>query len=206
MSDGSRLIEDARGGDREALAALLREHAPAARAAVRGNIPTRWQSVLSEDDLIQQTYADAILGIGQFRSNEPGAFSTWVARLARNNLLAAIEMLETAKRGGDRRRVTPVGTDDSCAELFLSITAASATPSRQVAREEAVAAVLKALDLLPSIYASVVRMYDLEGRAVQDVGERLNRSPGAVYMLRARAHEQLAGLLGSASAFLTHKG
>ena len=48
-------------------------------------------------------------------------------------------------------------------------------------------------------------LYDIEGRSVQEVGAHLNRSPGAVYMLRARAHEQLAGLLGHASAFLTHK-
>jgi len=48
--------------------------------------------------------------------------------------------------------------------------------------------------------------YDVEGRSIQEVGAHLNRSPGAVYMLRARAHEQLAGLLGRASAFLTYKG
>lgn len=205
MGDLDHLIDDARRGNREALVALLREHAPAARAVVRGNIPARWQSILTEDDVIQQTYADAIMGIGQFRSNESGAFSTWLAKLAKNNLLAAIEMLETAKRGGDRRRVDLANSDDSCVELYVSVTSGGRTPSRQVAREEAKAAVLKALGQLSSVHATVVRMYDLEGRGVQEVGAHLNRSPGAVYMLRARAHEQLAGLLGHASAFLTHK-
>jgi len=206
MKDDRHLFDAARDGDRDALSWLLREHSPAARAVVRGNIPAKWQSLLSEDDVLQQTYADAILGIQQFRSDEPGAFSAWLAKLAKNNLLAAIEMLETAKRGGDRQRLEFVDSDDSCVELFLSVTAGGTTPSRQVAREEAKAAVLKALDRLPSTYAAVVRMYDIEGRDAQEVGGQLKRSPGAVYMLRARAHEQLAGLMGSASAFLTYKG
>ncbi|HSA25342.1 MAG TPA: sigma-70 family RNA polymerase sigma factor [Phycisphaerae bacterium] len=206
MNDAEHVIDKARQGDRNALSALLREHGPAARAAVRGNIPAKWRSMLSEDDVIQQTYADAIVGIRQFRSDEPGAFSTWLAKLARNNLLAAIGMLETAKRGGDRRRMELGGSDESCVELYLSVTAGGATPSRQVAREEAKSAVLKALDQLPSFYATVVRMYDIEGREVQEVGEQLKRSPGAVYMLRARAHRELARLMGSASDFLTYKG
>ena len=41
----------------------------------------------------------------------------------------------------------------------------------------------------------------LEGADVGDVASELDRSQGAVYMLRARAHDRLKGILGSASQF-----
>jgi DNA-directed RNA polymerase specialized sigma24 family protein len=46
-------------------------------------------------------------------------------------------------------------------------------------------------------------MYDLEGRPVQEVAQALGRSPGAVYMLRARAHRRLSEIMGTASRYVT---
>jgi DNA-directed RNA polymerase specialized sigma24 family protein len=39
-------------------------------------------------------------------------------------------------------------------------------------------------------------MFDLEGRPVQQIASALQRSEGAVYMLRARAHDRLREILG----------
>ncbi len=44
-------------------------------------------------------------------------------------------------------------------------------------------------------------MYDLEGRSVEDVAGALGRTPGAAYMLRARAHRWLREILGRSSDF-----
>jgi DNA-directed RNA polymerase specialized sigma24 family protein len=46
-------------------------------------------------------------------------------------------------------------------------------------------------------------MWDLEGHSVEEVAASLGRSPGAVYMLRARAHRQLAEIMGAPSRFLS---
>ena len=54
----NHLISLATHGDREALATLLRRHDPAVRQCLAGRIPRRWQSVLSEDDVIQLRLAD----------------------------------------------------------------------------------------------------------------------------------------------------
>ena len=48
-----------------------------------------------------------------------------------------------------------------------------------------------------------MRLYDLECQPPQQVAEALGRSVGAVHMLRARAHDRLRELLGSASKFFS---
>ena len=54
--------------------------------------------------------------------------------------------------------------------------------------------------------ATVVRLYDIEGRSGPEVATTMGRSRGAVVMLRARAHDRLAELLGSGSKFFSDSG
>ena len=60
-----------------------------------------------------------------------------------------------------------------------------------------------ALTGLPPDYAAVIRLYDLEGRPIEDVARELRRTPGAVHMLRVRAHDHLRERLGAESHFFT---
>jgi RNA polymerase sigma factor (sigma-70 family) len=202
-TEADEFVLRARGGDREALALLLKRQGPAARRAIRGQIPTRWQSVLSEDDVMQQTFADAVAGIDQCRAEDAGSFIAWLGAVARNNLYTAIEALAAAKRGGRWHRVELMPVEDSQTALVRIIAARDDTPGRRVIRREAAEALVQSIEQLPSLYASVVRLYDLEGQSVQEVSKRLDRSPGAVFMLRARAHDRLARTMGNASDFLT---
>lgn len=198
------LVERAKNGDGDALVALLERCGPAVRRGITGRIPKRWQSLLSEDDVMQQTYADAALSIGGFVHQGEGSFRAWLASLAKHNLLDAIKMLETEKRGGNRRRIEAGRSDESHIALVEHLRVTSSTPSGYVAREEALTALQRAMPQLPPIYRRVVDMYDLEGRPVQEVAAELNRSEGAVYMLRNRAHERLAEIMGTASKYFSH--
>jgi RNA polymerase sigma-70 factor (subfamily 1) len=197
------LLRRAVDGDADALSELLREHGPAARRSIAGRIPQRWQSVLSEDDVMQQTYADAFRGIAAFRTGGGSSFAAWLTNLARCNMADALKELGREKRGGSRQRVHGAGSEDSYAALYEQLSSGSTTPSRRAARNEARTALERAVGQLPETYQTVVRMYDLEGQTVEDVAAKLSRSPGAVYMLRARAHQRLGELLGSASGFLS---
>ena len=83
------------------------------------------------------------------------------------------------------------------------LSATSTTPSRVVGRGEAVGLMDMALKRLPPDYEKVVRLYDLAGNSAAAVAKELGRSEGAIYMLRARAHDQLRELLGSDSKFFS---
>jgi len=201
-----RLVQMASAGEQEALAALIQRHGPVVRARLSGAIPARWQSMLALDDVMQQAYTDALLGISTFVPRGEGSFAAWLTTLAKNNLLNAIRMFEADKRGGDRRRIASArasNSDESAADLFEMLGGESRTPSRVVARGEACTAMHEALQKLPPIYQQVVRQYDLLGQPIEAVARELGRSPGATYMLRGRAHRMLAEIMGAASRFLS---
>ena len=202
-SPGHDLLSQAVGGDRSVLKGLLARHGPAVRRRFLGKIPARWQAVLSLDDLMQQTYTDAFLNIGRFVPADEGSFAAWLSRIARNNLSDTLRNLEADKRGKDHRQVQPAGGDESFAALHELVSSGGTSPSGCAARGEARAALEQAIQRLPEAYRRVVQMFDLEGRPMEEVAGALKRSPGATYMLRARAHRRLSELLGSPSNYLS---
>lgn len=203
MIEEERLIERAIQGDEAALTVLLETTGSIVRREVAPSIPSRWQSLLSEDDVMQQTYADAFRSISRFVPLGDGAFRAWLSSLAKCNLSDAVKMLEAEKRGGKHKKVIAAGSRSSYLDLFEVLSGSGTSPSRKVSRAEAATLVQQHVDALPEVYRTAVRMYDLEGRSVADVAVSLGRSPGAVHMLRARAHDRLRRAMGSEGDFFT---
>ena len=94
------LVAAAKRGERAALVELLERHAPSVRASLKGNIDPRWQSLLSEDDVMQETYADAALSLSTFVYTGPASFSNWLRQIAQHNLTDAVRGLASQRRGG----------------------------------------------------------------------------------------------------------
>lgn len=196
------LLAQATAGDMEAVGRLLKRHVRTLRGTLAGKIPRRWQSVLSVEDVLQQTFADAVRDIRGFSGTADGEFTAWLSCLAQCNLCDALRTLEAKKRGGSRRRVH-ARSDSESAGLLDVLGLTGTTPSRAAARDEVRAAVEEAVSSLPRDYRIVVQMYDLEGEPVQKVAAALHRSVGAVYMLRSRAHDRLHDLMGATTNYFS---
>ena len=110
---------------------------------------------------------------------------------------------ERPKRPPPRKRVQAPGGADSYVELLDLLAGDSGTPSRTAGRQEVARIVDTALGRLPGDYGIVIRLYDLEGRSAAQVAASMNRSVGAVHMLRGRAHVRLREMLGSSSKFFS---
>lgn len=200
------LLGRACGGDEEALVELLLRYGPRARTALSGKIPRHWRSVLSEDDVMQVTYTNAFLHIGDFVPHGIGSFVAWLTRIADNNRRIAIKGLEAGKRPNPRKRLQSPSDGDSLVGLWEMLGGTTSTPSRQAARHEIHSALGSAIARLPERYQEVVRLYYIEELSAKEVSGRMRRSEGAVYMLLARARERLRDLLGSSSAFFSGSG
>jgi RNA polymerase sigma-70 factor (ECF subfamily) len=201
----AKLLEKAIGGDQSALAELLTVIAPQIRARLAGKIADRWRSVLEEDDVLQVTYMECILQISRFKTGGIDAFLAWVTRIAENNLIDAVRGLEAAKRPDPGKRVQGPRSD-SMASLVGVLGATYTTPSRVAAREEADAFLKGAIAGLPRDYARVIQMYDLDGKPIEALAQELGRSPGAIYMLRARAHDRLKQAMGTSAKYFSQAG
>lgn len=198
------LVERAVKGERAAVASLLKACGPIVRARIAPKISGVWQSVLDADDVMQVTYLEAFLRIGRFDFRGPGSFIAWLTMVAENNLRDAIKELERMKRPSPKRQVKPsTGAEDSYLALVELLGVTTTTPSIAAARGEIKSALDEALDKMPPDYAKVVRMYDLDGMSAQQVAEKIGKTPGAVYMLLARAHDRLKDTLGSESKYFS---
>lgn len=196
------LVVRAADGDAEALTTLLQQHAPHIRRELR--LESQRLSEFDLDDVMQVTFLEAFLHIRRFDPAGSGSFGGWLLRIARNNLRDLVKQLARAKRPSPARQVHTVGSDDSYVALIDVLSATTnATPSRMAAGREVRGVLDQAITRLPDVYQEVVRLYDLEGRSAEEVGQAIGRSAGAVYMLRVRAHDRLRELLGAESDFFS---
>lgn len=195
FADSDALVARAVDGDRQALVDLL--GLLGARARDQLWIGPRWRPLVDEDDVMQASYLEAFLRVGTLRTRTAAGFSAWFLRIARNNLKDAVKGLQRARRP-DAHRATG---DDSVGSLLVELGATSHTASRDAVTRESAEHLHAALSRLPESYRRVVELYDLRQMSVDDVATAVGRSKGAVFMLRARAHDRLRDLLGPASGF-----
>jgi RNA polymerase sigma-70 factor, ECF subfamily len=196
-TDSVELVSRAVAGDTDALSMLLAAHGPAIEA--RLTFARRWRGALEASDVMQVTYLEAFLEIRKFDSSRADAFPAWLARLAQNNLRDALRGLGRQKRPPAERRLSGNGSDsdDSRDHLLETLATTSWTASRALRREEAHSLLDAAIRSLPEDYGAVIRAYDLQAMSIEAVASTMGRSPGAIHMLRARAHQRLAEILGS---------
>jgi DNA-directed RNA polymerase specialized sigma24 family protein len=79
------------------------------------------------------------------------------------------------------------------------------TASVRAGRAEAAAGLRRAVKRLAEPHKIVVEMYDLQGRSAEEVSAAIGRTEGAMFMLRARAHRQLADQLGAPAQHLSRR-
>ena len=147
-------------------------------------------------ELLQAEGADAIHAVragARFASRH--VFYSWLKRIAIHNLIDIIRAIDSDKRGGGRVPVSLDAKASSQALLADLIAADGPTPSYQVRAAEAHTLLQSALSDLPNDYRTVVQLYDLDGRSIDEVAAIVGRSPGAVHLLRVRAHRRLRDML-----------
>lgn len=198
--DVETLVGRAVTGDTDSLSALLSFYGP--RVEKWLEIGRMWRALIEPGDVMQVTYLEAFMQIGTFRPDQAASFEAWLRRIAENNLRDAIRGLERHKQMPPARRINVApNSDDSYAGLYEEIAATTMTASRVAFGKDTQRLLQEAINRLPPDYAMTVRLYDLEAKSIADVATAMNRSTGAVHMLRARAHERLGELLGTASAW-----
>jgi len=195
-ADESELVAKAIGGDMDALSALLAVHGPPIARRLAPQIQSVYRGLVEPEDVMQVTYLEAFLRIRDFVVRGPEAFEVWLGQIAANNLRDAIRELERQKRPPAGQRLVAADSESGPAALLDRVGWTSTTPSRGVVNEELRQRLLAALERLPADYSRVLRLYDLDGNTPDQAARQMNRSVGAIYMLRARAIDQLRTLLG----------
>jgi RNA polymerase sigma-70 factor (ECF subfamily) len=209
MSDHAELerIAQAAAGKRAAVERLLLDYYSPLVRHLQPLIPVSQQSLLSVEDILQETFSQVFQDIHTFTPTTEKSFGTWLKAIAENRLRDAIKSQKRKKRGGGQMRVEPAALteDDSVAGLAEMLSAGQSTPSQALARKEAVRAAQVAMAGLPEDYREAVRLRFLEGCTVETVAAEMRRSPGAVRGLIDRAKRAMRETLARASHYFSSR-
>jgi RNA polymerase sigma-70 factor (ECF subfamily) len=134
------------------------------------------------EDATERTFLAALAALPGFE-DRGSTFRAWLFRIAHNTVA-------NARRSRFRRPTLPL-TDG------FERAAPDADPARLVAHADELREVLGALAELPDERRQVVILRFVDGLSAAEIGEVLERSPGAVRVLLHRALRELAARLGS---------
>lgn len=196
------LVERAAAGDAVATTVLLTRSHAELRRFVASKIPRDLQSIIDADDVLQDTKVNAYRNLHRFEHRGDDSFDRWVATIALRRLRTEIQRHRALKRGGGRADASTV-PDNSIVAMLDLMGGPEKTPSRRVARQEALSAVRAALELLPEHYRQAVQLVYLDGLSHEDAARRMGRTASAVHNMCHKAKRKLVETLGSRSRYLS---
>ncbi|QDU88196.1 ECF RNA polymerase sigma-E factor [Pirellulimonas nuda] len=194
------MLADARLGSGEQLGGLLEHYKNYLRLLAMAQMEERLSARLSPSDIVQETFYEAHRDFQQFRGGSSAELLAWLRAVLVNNLHRAVEHhLGTEKR--DMRREVSIERIDASVErsafrLEGVLQDPGSSPSLRAQRQEREVALADELARLPRDYREVIVLRHLSGMPFEQIGERMNRSPGAVRMLWLRGVRQLREQMG----------
>ncbi|TAH37864.1 MAG: RNA polymerase sigma factor [Planctomycetota bacterium] len=151
--------------------ALLRRVETKLRVLLHFRMSERLRAVVEEEDLLQETWAEAAHKLERFEYRGPGSLQRWMAGILRNKLLHAA-------RGAPRVPLpmsalpNHVSSSSAAAALFDALHKTQPGVADRVLREEAAAKVREVLARLPATEREAVLLRVFEGCTGREAAER----------------------------------
>lgn len=205
-SEEKKLIQQASAGDQSALEQLLLCHYDVLYQHVDPKIGFQYRATIGADDILQDTFVQAFRDIQKFEDRPGASFVGWLKAIAENRLMDAIKGMQRKKRGGDFKRVDGADAYKSSMAEFVAILEDEAdSPSRLVAKDEAIDAMEAAIAVLPDDQREAVSLRCLQGLSLEETAKRMKKTPAAVRSLIHRAKQSLHQAMYRTSIWLTKR-
>ncbi len=185
----------AKGGNTDALGRLLGAYMNYLKTLAQAQMDERLKRRIGASDVVQETLLEAHRDFLQFVGRTPAEFSGWLRTILINNMKRAIEChLMTAKR--DVRRELSLDdlnrkTNQSAARLESLLMAPNRSAGSEAQMHESLIRLSDSIANLSSEHREVIILRHIQGMPFKEIGERLNKTSGAVRMIWMRAIEKL---------------
>jgi RNA polymerase sigma-70 factor (ECF subfamily) len=202
------LVRQAVDGDTQALEQLLLAHCDTVAEHIRPKLAGPLQSLISVEDILQETFFRAFQQIGNFEPKSDNSFVAWLKIIAESRIMDAIKHQKRRKRGGDMRRIEQPHDvfQTSVADLMAVLADDDGdSPSRIVATDEAVRAMQVAIASLPDEQRQAVLLRYFAQKSLEEAGSEMDRSPEAVRGLLRRAKTALRQRMQRTSIWLSKR-
>lgn len=179
------LVRGARS-DPDAFDELFRRHAVRLDQWFRRRVP---EPDIAQD-LVAETFAQALVACTRFRGARTGAASSWLDAIARNLLRQFYRRKRVETRGRQKLALLPVETDPEPAERLED----------EATAEQVAVELRRAMVSLPHDQRTAIELRVLDGRSYEDVASALNCSNVAARMKVSRGLRALNATMEGAKA------
>ena len=180
----------------DAFGELLTDYTQYLRWIARNCLDDRIRHRVSEADVVQETFANAIRSFDDFRGTSSAEFAAWLRRILINCVARQTERhLMTA--GRDARREVSLQTmqlraDESTFAMAEILTAGDDSPSSTLETHEQIRDLICVIDQLPADQRDCIKLRHLDGLRFREVGLKLNCTETAARMRYSRAINNLS--------------
>lgn len=187
------LVSAAKHGDDVAVQQLLLRYYPRLERIVRARLGPQLRARVEVEDILQETFLQAILRIEDFEHRGDGAFLDWLAALGTNQVRKAAEHWSREKRAPGREVRVDHDACDSVSRRVRELSGRISGPVTRALRGERDEILEQALDELDESHREVIVLRNLIGLSFAEIAERMGRaSEPAVRELHRRARAKLA--------------
>jgi len=151
----------------------------------------RLRTKVDPSDLVQQALLKAHQARDQFRGTSPTEMSAWLRQILARTLADTARHLGRDRRDMARERSLEASLTDSSSRLEAWLVASGMAPGDQADRNEQLLKLAEALTELPEPQRQAVLLRYYEGRPLEEIGERLQRSRAGVASLLRRGLDRL---------------
>jgi RNA polymerase sigma-70 factor (ECF subfamily) len=194
MNDGlhaTRLLEQARQGDGEALGRLLEAQRIALQRLAERQLKGRISVRVAASDIIQQTFLEAHRSFAQFAGQGAEEWLAWLHSILDHKVASAIRDHAILQKRNVRREKSMDDSQGGGTPLKQDLDAGLSSPSQKAIRGEETERLNQALTVLPEDQREAVRLRHLEGWALDDIASHLGRTPAATAGLIKRGMKTL---------------
>jgi RNA polymerase sigma-70 factor (ECF subfamily) len=163
------------------------------RLLARLQLDPRLKGQLDPSDIVQQTLLRAHERLDQFRGRSDEEMRAWLRAILARGLVDAVRKFGRQK--GDRSRSLEASLEQSSAKLEAMLASEESNPSQRALRAERLIELAEALARLPEDQRTAVELRYLQGLAVPDVAERMERSTVSVTGLLYRGMTALRDVM-----------
>jgi RNA polymerase sigma-70 factor (ECF subfamily) len=196
--DTQQLLDDARGGDDQAVNQLLDRHRDALRRMVQMRLDRKIQRRVDVSDVVQDVLVEANRRLSAYLENPVMPFHLWLRQIARDRIIDAHRRHRaSARRSVDREQplAAPAGFDRSTMNLMVQVCDAELTPAAAATQQEMTRRVEEAVGRLGEQDAEIIIMRHYEQLSNQEVSQALGLTEPAASMRYLRAVRRLREML-----------
>ena len=195
MNDDRELVQAMLAGDERAFTRFFETYFP---RVYRFALPRMNRNVDATKDVVQSTLIKAMRALGDWRGD--AALFTWLCQICRSQIVDHVR----SQRRREQKIILIDDSDEVRAALESIEAPCSDDPFRGADSAELRRLVHAVLDRLPARYGEALEWKYVEGRSVEEIGERLGIGQTAAQSLLARARvafrEGLESVFGASAA------